>query len=103
MNKPIPKSIIEQAIWMVHELEINPDKVLPTDYGRLTSNLAMLKINAVPNEQFTANWEALLLHCLYPDYNPFPEGLFLLPADQLSHYKLLLKALDDIYNTYTEE
>lgn len=98
----LPPSIIEQAVWMVKEIGIAVDQPTPHDYGRITSNLAMLKMNAINDDSFPAKWEALLMHLMYPDHNPAPEGLLRLPLAEFSHYDLALKALDDIYNKYGE-
>lgn len=96
------KSIIEQAIWMIGELGIDKDKPTPHDYGRLISNMAMLKINAVPLKDFDAKWEMLLQNVMYPDDRDFPHDLFLISKNDNVHYKLLLDAIDDIYQKYGE-
>lgn len=98
----LPPSLIEQAIWLVKELGISPDQPTSHDYGRLTSNLAMLKMSAVPDEDFDKHWAMLLDNVMYPDDRDFPHNLFLLPQKELVHYKLLLGAVDDIYQKYGE-
>ncbi len=102
MSNPLPPSIIEQAIYIVKELGIFPDKPSAHDYGRLTSNLAMLRINAVPDEDFDKHWKMLIENAMYPDDRDFPHNLFLLPQKDNMHYKLLLSAVDDIYQKYGE-
>jgi hypothetical protein len=83
---------------MMKTLDIPVDAPTPHDYGRIVSNLAMLKMNAVGYD--AAKWEALLDHVTYPDDNPFPEGLFLLPKEELYHYNLLLGAMDNVYDKF---
>lgn len=102
MNNPLPPSLIEQAIWMIRELGISADQPSAHDYGRLTSNLAMLKMNAVPDENEEKHWRMLIENVMYPDDRDFPHNLFLLPQKDLVHYQLLLKAVDDIYQKYGE-
>lgn len=96
----LPKSLIEQAIYMVKEvvLEENVDKVTVNQYGKLVSNLAMLKINASSDSKEL--WSQLIANLLYPDHNPFPEGLFLVPQSELRHYQLALDAIEEIYNEH---
>lgn len=98
----LPPSLIEQAIWIVRELGIDADKPTAHDYGRIVSNLSMLKINAIPDESFQDNWRMLLDNVMYPDDRDFPHNLFLLPQSENAHYKLLLSAIDDLYNKYGE-
>lgn len=96
-----PPSLIEQAIYIVKELGISADKLTPHEYGKLVSNLAMLRMNAFLHKT-TATWDDLLDHLMYPDHNAFPEGMFATPKEDNHHYKLALQAIDDIYNKYGE-
>ena len=99
--KVFPPSLIEQAIFIIKALDISADAPSPHEYGKLVANLAMLKINAGANiaEQ---RWEKLIEHLMYPDHNPFPHGLFLIPQDENRHYKLALEAIDEIFQKYGE-
>ena len=95
-----PPSIIEQAIWIIKSLKIDPDKLTPHEYGRIVSNLAMCRFNCV--DRNPQKWEDFIDHLMYPDETQIPEGLFMISPEENTHYKLALSALDDIYNKYGE-
>lgn len=100
--RPFPPSLIEQATYIVRELGVEPDQPTPHEYGKLVSNLAMLRMNAFlhafPDPVQT--WEEFINHLMYPDFKPLPEGLFKVESD---HYKLALQAIDEIFNKYAPE
>lgn len=98
----LPPSLIEQAIFMVKELGIDPDKPTAHQYGRLTACLYLLKMNAVPLPDFDKHWQMLIQNAMYPDDFDFPHDLFLLPQRENQNYKLLLSAIDEIYQKYGE-
>ncbi len=102
MSNPLPPSLIEQAIYIVKELGISPDQPTSHDYGRIVSNLALMKMNAVPDENFDKHWGMLIEHVMYPDDRDFPHNLFLAAQKDVGAYPLLLKAIDDIYQKYGE-
>ncbi len=91
-----------QAVGMMETLGIDPKLPTTNEYGKLIANLTLLYSNSRATDDFEAQWALFLSHLLYPDHHPAPQGLFRLPYDQLAHYKLALKAIDEIYDHYGE-
>jgi hypothetical protein len=98
----LPPSLIEQAIYIVKELDIDKDELNPSEYGKLVSNLAMLRMNAFLHKT-TDTWEDLINHLMYPEFKPYPKDMFALPKEENRHYKLALQAIDEIYNKYSKD
>jgi len=98
----LPPSLIEQSIWMIKELGIDVDKPTANDYGRMNACLYMLKMNSVPLRDFPIKWKMLLENAMYPEDRDFPHDLFLISQKENTNYKLLLAAIDDIYQKYGE-
>ena len=97
-----PLSVIEIAIFIVRKMDIDADKPTPHDYGRLVSNLIMLRYNT-PSEHW--NEDLWSFFAEPEDYIPgdpnacLPERYRFL--EKTHHYGLLMQALDDIYNRVT--
>ena len=100
-----PRSLIEQAIWIVKELGIDADKPAPQQYGLLVTNLFMLKQAATHDlglSELPSQWGALLDHLMYPDHNPFPQEMFVGSPDELKHYAKVIATIDALYNEFGE-
>jgi hypothetical protein len=89
---------LQDALDIINELDIDPEKVTAHEYGRLTANLQLCYNNAVPEDNLKQLWEQFIEHLCYPDYKDFPHGLFLSSQKQNTHYHLLLKAIEDLYD-----
>lgn len=98
LNDPI----IHQVYAVLDQLEIPRNKLTPNDYGRLTSNLFLLKAAAqgTTPEELDQKWNQFLEHLTYPEDCPAPKGLFRLPVAEMMHYNLLMKAIEEIYDAH---
>jgi hypothetical protein len=102
-NLKFPESIMEQILWMFKECGIPPDAPTSHDYGKLASNLILLKMGSKHGPEHDAMWQAFIEHLLYPFDKPFPDDLFYAPKEGMAHYALFLKHFDDIYQQCGEE
>ena len=92
-------SIIEIAIYLVRQMDVDVDQPTPHDYGKLVANLIMLRNNTPVTHWNEDLWTFFAEPENYDPQNPNaclpPQYEFL---KNTQHYPMLMQALDDIFN-----
>lgn len=101
--------IHEYAYQILDGIDVPRDKPTPNEYGRLLSNLYLLRAATQgvqpPHEPETLErlWGEFMEHMMFPHDCPAPKGLFARPLDEMVHYKYIMTAIEEIYNVHSAD